>query len=240
MTDRLIVIDWLRSAAILAMVLFHFGRDFEVLGLVPPGSTFGGLWDLSARAIAGSFLFLAGISLWLAHGRGLRVRAFLRRLALLTAAAGTISAATYLAVPEAWIRFGILHSIALASVLALPFLRAPWWLTATAAAAILLIAPLLRCPNFDGPWWLWSGLGTGGLPPMIDYEPMVPWLAPLLGGLAFGQAGGAQLLRWGPGRPRRAAELLALPGRHALAIYLIHQPILIALISAGAWIWALH
>ena len=71
---RLIAVDWLRTLAIVAMIVFHFGRDFEVLGLVPPGTTFGGLWDLSALAIASGFLFLAGLSLWLAHGGGFRAR----------------------------------------------------------------------------------------------------------------------------------------------------------------------
>lgn len=232
---RLIAIDWLRTAAFVAMACFHFGRDFEVLGLVPPGTTFGGGWDLAARAIASAFLFLAGLSLWLACGRGIRWHGFLRRLAMLVAAAAGVSLATWLAVPEAWVRFGILHSIALASLLSLPFLRAPWWGTAAAAGAVLFLLPMLRDPAFDGAWLLWSGLGTAP-PLMIDYEPMIPWLAPMLAGLAFGQAGGARLLHWGDGQSGPLARALAWPGRHALALYLVHQPVLIALISAGAWI----
>lgn len=233
---RLIAIDWLRTAAFAAMAVFHFGRDFEVLGLVAPGTTFGGGWDLSARAIASSFLFLAGLSLWLACGRRMRWPGFLRRLAILGVAAAGVSLATYFAVPGAWVRFGILHAIALASVLSLPFLRAPWWLTALAAALVLFALPALRDPAFDGVLWLWSGLGTQA-PPMMDYEPMVPWLAPMLAGLAFGQAGGAALLRWGDGHDGRLARALAWPGRHALPLYLVHQPLLVALLYAGAWIW---
>lgn len=233
---RLIAIDWLRTVAFVAMACFHFGRDFEVLGLVAPGSTFGGGWDLSARAIASSFLFLAGLSLWLACGRTMRWRGFLSRLGLLVAAAAGVSLATYLAVPGAWVRFGILHAIALASILSLPFLRAPWWATAGAAAAVLILAPALRDPAFDGALWLWSGLGTQ-VPPMIDYEPMIPWLAPMLAGLAFGQAGGTRLLHWGDGHDGRLARALAWPGRHALPLYLIHQPTLVALLFAAAWLW---
>ncbi|SFJ04543.1 heparan-alpha-glucosaminide N-acetyltransferase [Jannaschia pohangensis] len=235
MTHRLIALDWLRTAAFVAMAVFHFGRDFEVLGLVPPGTTFGGLWDLSARTIASSFIFLAGFSIWLAHGKRFRPRSFGKRLGLLAVAAGGVSLATYFAVPGAWVRFGILHSIALSSVFALMFLRAPWWSTALAAAAVLWVGPQLRAPTFDGVWWLWSGLGTS-TPAMIDYEPMVPWLAPCLAGLAFGQAGGARLLDWGPAVPGPVARALAWPGQHALSLYLLHQPILIGLILAGAWI----
>ncbi len=231
MSGRLIAIDWLRTVAILAMVVFHFGRDFEVLGLVAPGTTYGGLWDFSARAIASSFLFLAGFSLWLAHGQGMRWRAYMTRLGLLVAAAAAVSIATYFAMPSFWVRFGILHSIALCSVFGLLFLRVPWWLTILAPPAILFLGPLLKDPSFNSLWWIWSGLGTQ-VPPMMDYEPMIPWLSPFLAGLAFAQMGGARLLTFGPATPGPVARALAWPGKHALPIYLVHQPILIGGILA--------
>ncbi len=234
---RLIAVDWARSAAIVAMAVYHFGWDMQMVGLLPPGTTAAGWWPVAARTIAASFLFLAGLSMWLAHGRRLRPGAWLRRFAQLVAAAAAVSAATWIAVPEAWVRFGILHSIALSSAIGLAFLRLPWWLTAGAAAAVLWGGPLLRDPAFDGAWWLWSGLGTRG-PAMIDWEPLVPWLAPFLAGLAVGQVGGARLLRWGPSRPGAVAGALAWPGRHALAIYLIHQPVLIGALHAYVWIVA--
>lgn len=218
------------------MVLFHFGRDFEVLGLVPPGTTFGGLWDFSARAIAGSFLFLAGFSIWLSHGTGFRAQPFLRRLTILVIAAASLSLVTYFAVPGAWVRFGILHSIALCSVFALLFLRAHGAVTLVGAACVFFLLPQFKDPMFDGMLWIWTGLSTS-VPPMIDYEPLIPWLSPLLLGLAFGQLGGARLLTWGPTEPGVWARRLAWPGQHALSLYLVHQPVLIALISAGAWVW---
>ncbi|MFO6464422.1 heparan-alpha-glucosaminide N-acetyltransferase [Jannaschia sp. KMU-145] len=232
--DRLIAVDWLRTLALVHMVAFHFLFDLRLYGLLAP-DTLGPWFALWAKGIAGSFLFLAGLSLWLAHGTVFRVRGFLTRLAVLVAAAAAVSLATYVAVPGAWVRFGILHSIALASVLALPILRAPWWLTAVGAVVVLAVLPMLRSEALGGVWWLWSGLGAGPTPPMIDYEPMVPWLAPLLAGLAFGQAGGARLLRWRIPRVRWA-ERLAWPGRHTLAIYLIHQPVLIGLILGSVWL----
>ncbi|MEM7488540.1 MAG: heparan-alpha-glucosaminide N-acetyltransferase [Pseudomonadota bacterium] len=237
MTDavrRIEAVDWARTAAIVGMVTFHFGRDLEVVGLVPPGATFGGWWDVWARSVAGSFLFLAGLSLWLAHGGGIRWGGFLKRLGILMAAALAVSLGTYLAMPALWVRFGILHSIALASVLSLPFLRVPWWATLAVAAAILWLGPQLRSEAFDGVWWLWLGLGTTG-PPMMDWEPMVPWLAPMLAGVAVGRLGSQagwwmRLARW------RGPDWLAWPGRHSLAIYLVHQPVIIG--AMMAWIWA--
>ncbi|MGB3407193.1 MAG: heparan-alpha-glucosaminide N-acetyltransferase [Jannaschia sp.] len=236
---RILLLDWARTAALFAMAAFHFGRDFEVLGLVPPGTTFGGWWDISARAIAGTFVFLAGIGLWLAHGKGIRWGGFLRRLGWLVLAAGGVSLATYLAVPGAWVRFGILHSIALSSVVALPFLRLPSVGTVAVAAAILWWGPGLALPAFDPIWLVWTGLGTR-IPPMIDYEPLVPWLAPMLLGVAAGRLG-TRFELWPrlaklPSSPGTISRVLAWPGQHSLAFYLIHQPALIALIGAGAWL----
>lgn len=232
---RLVVVDWLRSAAIVAMAAYHLGWDLQMFGFLPPGTTSSGWWPFAARSIASSFLFLAGLSLWLAHGRRFRAMSWARRMIVLVAAAAGVSLATWLFVPQAWVRFGILHSIALSGFISLAFLRAPWWLSAAGAAAILFVAPEFRSADFDGVWWLWSGLGLRP-PPMIDYEPMVPWLAPFLAGLAFGQAGGTRLLAWGPARPGRIGRALAWPGKHALPVYLVHQPVLVATVAAAAWI----
>jgi len=100
---RVDVLDAARTAALVGMVIFHFTRDLEQFGLIAPGTTLGAGWSMFSRTVAGGFLFLSGISLWLAHGRGIRWPAFLRRLAVLAAAAGLISVATYVAMPDAFI-----------------------------------------------------------------------------------------------------------------------------------------
>jgi uncharacterized membrane protein len=234
---RIAAIDWARTAALAAMVVFHFGRDLEVLGLVPPGSTFGGLWDVAALAIAGSFVALAGLSLWLAHGDGIRWRGFARRLGMLVAAAAAVSLATYLFMPGYWVRFGILHSIAASSVVALAGLRLPAWANVAAAAVLLAFGPGWVVPGLEGSAWLWTGL-TATVPAMMDYEPLVPWLAPMLLGLAAGQLGTRAGLwaRLSRVRGGRAGAWLAWPGRHSLSVYLIHQPVLVGGILGWAWL----
>jgi uncharacterized membrane protein len=230
---RIAAIDWARTAAILGMVAFHFVFDLRFLGIAPDWVTFGLWFDLWARAVAGSFLFLAGLSLWLGHGPGgVRWGAFGRRLGVLVLAAALVSAATYVAMPGQWVRFGILHSIALASVLALPFLRVPWGATLAVAATILVYGPTLRSEAFDGAWLLWLGLGTSR-PPMMDWEPMVPWLAPMLAGVAMGRLG-TRMGWWRRLAGWRGPGWLAWPGRHSLVIYLVHQPVLIGVLMA--WI----
>ena len=225
---RIPAIDIARTAAIAAMVVFHLGRDLDMYGVIAPGSTHTGAWLWAARLIAGSFLFLVGAGLWLGHGAGVRWGAFGRRLALVALGAALVSLGTYFAVPQAWVRYGILHSIAVSSVLALPFLRLPPVLTALAAAAALLLP---RWIALDAPALFWTGLARP-VPPQVDFEPLFPWIAPVLLGVAAAKAadraGWTDRLR--DPAPGTWLNRLAWPGRHSLAIYLIHQPVLVGLI----------
>src|SRR5690606_12637101 len=123
------------------------------------------------------------VSLFLAHGSGVRWTGFLRRLAMVAGAAAAISIATFLAVPDAFIFFGILHQIALASLFGLTFLRLPWALTLVAAAAVIAAPHFLRSSFFDHPAWWWVGLSTS-LPRSNDYVPVFPWFGAVLAGIA--------------------------------------------------------
>src|SRR5215203_855249 len=138
---RIEAVDAARGAALLAMAVYHFSWDLSFFQLIDTPVGTDPAWMWFARCIAGSFLFLVGVSLVLGHGSGVRWRPFLKRLAIVAAAAAAITIATYFAFPQSYIFFGILHCVALSSVLALPFLRPPWWMV-LAAAALLLAAPL--------------------------------------------------------------------------------------------------
>lgn len=221
---RIVALDLARSVALLCMAIFHFTFDLMMFGLVPAGTVFSGFWPYFARGIAGSFLFLAGVSLWLAHGQGVRWPAARRRLAVVAGAALVVTLATWATMGDAYIRWGILHAIAAASVIGLLFLRAPMILTAAIAAACLAAPFYLRAEVFNTPWLLWLGLATE-VPPMMDYEPLLPWLAPLLLGIIAARAMAPlwPRMRANPGPLIRA---LAWPGRHSLAVYLVHQPVL--------------
>jgi hypothetical protein len=140
--------------------VFHFVYDLELFGWVAPGNgADGGLAD-AGPATAGSFLFLAGLSLWLGHGAGIRWRGFWRRFVLVAGAAAVITVATWVALGEGFIFFGILHAIAAASLLGLLVLRVPA-VPLVALAALAFWAPsFARAEVFD-PWWFWwTGLQT--------------------------------------------------------------------------------
>lgn len=232
---RLEAIDLARGAALAAMAVYHFAWDLEFFGYAPPGMTAETGWKLFARCIAASFLFLVGVSLFLAHGRGLRLKPFLRRLAMVAAAAAGISLVTFIVVPGGFIFFGILHQIALASVLGLAFLRLPALLTLAAAAMVVAMPWFARHAFFDHPALWWVGLSTVN-PPSNDYVPLFPWFASVLAGIAAARiANAASLFSRMAGRAMAAwTRPLQFAGRHSLAVYLIHQPLLIA----GLWLFS--
>lgn len=234
---RLAIIDVARGVAILAMAFYHamldlsppdFGGFFGLIGLDVLNTPWLRIW---ARLTAGTFLFLVGVSLVLAHRKGINLPKFLRRLAFIVAAALIVTVATLVVVPDGWVRFGILHAIAATSVIALLFLRLPV-LVVIAAAAFAFAAPaFLRADIFNSPALLWVGLSTN-VPPMFDYVPVLPWIGPVLLGMAATRIGlryrlDQTLSRW---QPRGLApRALAVAGRWSLVIYLIHQPILLGL-----------
>lgn len=235
---RVAAVDMARGTALAAMVIYHFSWDLSFFGLADLAVTSAPGWIVFARLIAGSFLVLVGVSLFLSSRGGINWPNYFRRLAQIVAAAAAITAATWFAFPATYIFFGILHAIALVSVLALAFLRLPAVLMLTAAALAFAMPSLASGPLFDRPWLLWTGLGTV-FPPSNDYVPLFPWFGATLAGLALAQIAGRaglweRLAGW---RPDTAlARLASFAGRHSLIIYLAHQPLLLALLGGVAWV----
>jgi uncharacterized membrane protein len=231
--SRLLILDIARTLALLGMVAFHTAFDLQMFGQLPYGTTASPFFYWHARIVAGSFLFLSGVSLWLAHGAGIRWPAFWRRWGKLAAAAALVTVATYAAFPDYFVFFGILHSLALSSLIGLAVLRLPALVTAAAGVAIMVASYQLPSEAFNAPVLRFLGLAT--IPAeTVDFEPVFPWIGPFLLGLATAKLA-SRLALWPalalPVRPLTRA--LAWPGQHSLAIYLIHQPVLMGLIWAA-------
>ena len=229
---RLGAVDLARGLAVAAMVVFHTAWDLSDLRLIETDIRAIPAWSWFAHTIAASFLVLVGVGLVLAHGRALRAHAFLRRLAVIVAAALLVTIGTYVTFPDAYIFFGILHCIALASALALPFLRLPV-IAAIGAAGLCFVASLvLTQPVFDAPVLAFLGLGTR-IPNTNDYVPLFPWMGFVLCGIAAMRLAGPLLARL----PERTGtypaplRVLAWAGRHSLIIYLLHQPLIFGALS---------
>lgn len=230
-TPRVPLLDVARGIALVAMAIYHFTWDLEYFGWLSPSTAVQGGWLIFARSIATSFLFLVGVSLVLAHGQGIRWPSFLLRFLQVAGAAALISTATWF-IPGGFIFFGILHAIALFSIIGLVFIFLPWTVAVASAVVVYGIWLGFSADIFANPALWWVGLAS--IPPKAnDYVPLFPWLAPVLIGIAFAQI----LLRanlWQrlsrinlPSIPQRP---LAFLGRHSLIFYLVHQPVLIGLV----------
>ncbi|RCS24356.1 DUF1624 domain-containing protein [Phyllobacterium salinisoli] len=226
---RLVRLDIIRGIALVAMAIYHTGWDFEFFGYLDPGTTGHGGWKFFARTIASSFLILVGFSLVLAHQKGIRWKSFGIRLAQITAAALAITLVTRYATPDSFVFFGILHQIALASVLGLIFLRAPIPLLLLLAATVIATPFYFGSAFFNHPALWWVGLSTI-IHRSNDYVPLFPWFGAVLAGMAlarlFQRFRLMPLLQNATGLPLIDRPLRFI-GTHSLAFYLVHQPVLI-------------
>jgi len=242
---RLWEIDAARTAAILMMVTYHAGFDVWWLAAGADIDPSAGGWRALQVATGSSFMFLVGLSHAVAsrrkRERGLGGAALwrhhARRAGQVLGAALLVTAVTYAALGgEDYVRFGILHCIG-TTMLLLPLLvRLGPWVNAVAAIAVIAAGKALE-DTYDGNplllplgWRFPAGSGT-------DYYPLLPWLGLAMLGLAAGLLlyprgeRGPLLARLLDGRTPRRVERITWPGRHALPIYLVHQPVLIGLVA---------
>ncbi len=229
---RLLAIDITRGVAIIAMAVYHLSWDLSFYRYIPVDVGYHPAWVAFARTILFSFLFLVGVGLVLGHGDGVRWRAFWRRWAFVAAGAMIITISTWFTFPDSFVYFGVLHAIAATSLLALPFLSTPQWLTGLASAGIIALPFVFSDPLFNERMYSWIGFWVVP-PPANDLVPLFPWLGVvLLGVLVMRLVRRTSLLdRLAAIQPRNAfARVLARMGRWSLVIYLVHQPLLLAII----------
>ena len=233
---RLERLDALRGLAIVWMAAYHFGFDLNHFGLLQPRQSpnTDPAWVAHRTAILSLFLFCAGLSMAVALDAGQRWAAFWRRWAQIAACALLVSIGSAIVFPRSWIAFGVLHALAVMLVLAR--LLAPWRVALWPLATGLLVLPALwRHPVFDGPALSWTGLVTHK-PITEDYVPLMPWFGVLLAGLAVGQWLMARHGGLLAGPLPAVLRPLALLGRWSLSFYMLHQPVFFGLLTAWmAW-----
>lgn len=229
---RRIEIDLLRSAAILGMVIYHAAFDVWMLtGSLERAGETG--WWLLARGTATLFLLLAGCSAALSL-RGLTMRErwtkAVRRWWRIAAAAVLVSGATYAAEPSTYVRFGILHLIAVSS-LVLPLTHSLREGSAIVGVLCIALGREMAHLQASHPFLLPLGITYPGFA-TVDFFPLFPWVGVVLIGQAIGQLCYTRLALPGIAGHPRLLRALAAPGRYSLAIYLLHQPILLAILHA--------
>jgi uncharacterized membrane protein len=221
---RLVGVDALRGLAIVAMAAYHFAFDLRYFGVTRSDFEHAWPWLVARAAILGTFLLLVGISLALAARAGVAWRHHLARVARIAACALAVSVASYAMFPQSFIYFGVLHAIAVVSLVAWPLRARP---VAAAAIGVVIVAAglAIASPGFDPRAWSWIGF-VATKPRTEDFVPLFPWAGVVLVGIGAGHA--LSRRDFAAVRPlARAPAWLALLGRHSLLVYMVHQPILI-------------
>lgn len=239
--ERLWEVDVARTLAIAMMVAYHAAYDVHQLAPGVDLDPFGGGWRALQVATGSSFLFVVGVSLAISNGRararGLSgaplYRRHARRAAQVAGAALLVSLVTRVALGDDYVRFGILHCIAAAMLIGPLLTRLGWWNVLLGVGVLALGLALKDGASPDVPGLMVLGVPPEG-PSGVDWYPLAPWLAPMLFGLAAGLAlyPAGRRGSWGARLPTPpAAAALGAPGRHALPIYLLHQPVLILMVA---------
>lgn len=231
-------VDVVRGVAMIMVALYHLIYDLDNLAGYGIEST-SGFWGIFADVSAFMFVFLVGLSLTLSYaGSGSEGNLFgkyLRR-GLKIFAYGMLITLVFLALDFGVVIIGILQLIGLSIILAYPFLE----LRITNLILGLLVMAIgvyIQAQNFIVGGAAGILLAPLGVIPaslfMPDYRPLLPWFGVALLGIFFGNV---VYLSWRGGHPASEMPTYAAPlaflGRNTLFIYLVHQPVFIAILFA--------
>lgn len=266
---RFLDLDFLRSLAIIGMIFYHFFfilNYYEIYGVDFENVTV----RFFAQLVRFDFLALVGVGMVISYyrvlnaGRG-RLRAILqqwKRGVMVGGCALIVTLATYWFISEEFVRFGILHLIAVSIVFWSFFVEKKW-----------IVLGLSVVYFWIGGWFSWIGLGGVDFGHLgadktvvenfkfayflrdmmwnveaLDYFPLFPWMGITGVGIFLGHVfypggnprfkressfGDARSSR-GRGGFRLLWELFLRMGRHSLLIYVLHVPIIVVVL------WALN
>lgn len=217
-SSRIWEIDLVRGICIVMMVAFHLIVDLREF-YHQPLEYQSGFWFYLGRITVSVFMFIAGVS-------SVLNRRIIRHGVTVLAAGCLITAATRIFTPDLYVRFGILQFMGVA-ILSVPVMGklSSFWLVIM-ALLVLLAGPMVY--DLTGHWLLLPlGIMYEGYR-SFDYYPLIPWYGVFLLGMVAGR-------RFYAGKKGKIAPITGLNwliriGRHSLLIYLVHQPVLLALL----------
>lgn len=244
--ERFWEIDLLRGLAVVMMIVYHFVLNYSWLFGKVPYELF---WFFFGRLTSTAFITLVGLSLTISYSRASKTTKnerkiftkYLKRGIKILCLGLIVTVASYLWLSSGFILFGILHFIGVSIILAYPFLlfRKKFGLQNSnavnfiSAIAFIIIGLVFGTFTVAFPWLLPIGI-TPAVFYTYDYFPIFSWFSLVLVGLYLGNS-------LYPDGKRSVAmkfferikienpltKLMCFLGRHSLAIYFMHAPILI-------------
>jgi uncharacterized membrane protein len=229
-SQRIWEIDFLRGLSIILVVGYHLLYDLgayvgvkRFLGFSTDLSTVA--WLIAQHFFAGLFILLSGTSSTLS-------RSNLRRGLKLLAVSIAVTAVTYIFDPSSAVWFGILQLLAVSILIyGAAFEKARHVTCAVLGVFVLGLGAALyllkRSMTIDFDWLLPFGIHSPDYS-SFDYFPLIPWFGIFLIGAALGKSVYAprqSLLPW-----RLPQTFVNAAGRHSLLIYIVHQPVILAIL----------
>lgn len=243
-SSRYAFIDYLRGIALLLMFAYHFSFDLNYFQFIDTNFNTNPWWINFRIVIVSLFLWLVGISLWLATHKGINRGRYLKRLIALAIASIIVSYSSYITFPKSYIFFGILQFILVASVVGLIFIRFHY-INLILGLTFILLGVSFSHPLFNHSALQWLGLMTYK-PITEDYVPFLPWFGVVLIGIFSAstlftikaenhskkttiQSLSNKIIKWQDSNSQIAPHISCM-GRYSLIVYLIHQPIFMGIL----------
>ena len=246
--SRIHLMDELRGFAVFCMIFYHAFYTMAFLFRIPLGTELLTFFMPAEPFFAGLFIFISGISSQLSHSN-------LARGFKLLAVALAVTAVTLFVVPDERIVFGILHMLSVCMILfgllQKPMEKLPLW-AGILATALLFYVTFPVTAGLVGFWGI-NGLPVYFLPqaryqlPFLfpigicnvdfyssDYFPLLPWLFLFFCGTFWGRY--ARRGQFPKCMYRSRVPFLSWMGRHALILYLVHQPVIYGILLAVQWL----
>jgi len=219
-------IDLVRGIGILLVIVYHFFFDLTFFGVND--------WAFSlpllfiGRLAATIMILISGVALSISiqkwrKRKGAAIH-HAKRTMLLGAVAILITSATFIYPHEGFIFFGIIHFLAVASVIGLMLDRFPRIQVAIVLASLPIWLYLQMQTSASA---LLSILGTGTTIYTLDLFSIFPWIGVFFLGMLIGRREYSVQGRRFDAKHLPHNAVLEWMGRHTLAIYLIHQLVLI-------------
>lgn len=217
---RIWEIDFLRGIAIILMTTFHIIFDLsDIYGL--PINYRGGVIFYIGRTSAILFMLIAGVSCSFSKSNFKRgVKIFI--IAMI------ITLVTQLYDASLGIKFGILHFFGISMMLSPLFIKLnKYWLLFIGTLALIagaLMSGVIVQSQFLFPIGLISSTFSSA-----DYYPLFPWLGVFIYGIALGKI--LYHERNSLFKFSLKNNIVSFAGKHSLLIYVVHQPLILLILS---------
>lgn len=242
---RIHTLDELRGFAVFCMIFYHAFYSIGVFFNAKWGLDLLNFFSPAEPYFAGLFIVIAGISSQLSHSN-------LQRGCKLLFIAFAVTIVTFFAVgSNGMIRFGILHMLSICMIaygLTGRFLNfIPMWAGIIINSLLFIITyniiwgsigiPFIFSYKLPAEWYQTDILFMFGLPNSTftssDYFPIIPWIFLFFVGTFLGKPAAAN--KFPKFMYKKRVPFLSFIGKHALIIYIAHQPVIWGICYVVKW-----